>query len=205
MKQLCALLLAAAVLAGAPSLRAQTTGPYLGASFSYAALQEPFESELRIAFDPVLSVGYALSSRHVLELSASHISAEQTGVWEIAPGSSGQQSEEAPYSIGFAATPVTLSYRHRMPIADGMIQPFADFGVVWARVVDSYESDTPREQRTADLLGGSVHLGAQWGVTPRVSLLASVGYRRFQVDEGRPARAFQLDGSTARMGLQFHF
>jgi opacity protein-like surface antigen len=203
MNKPCALLLlGAAALAGPVSARAQNVGPYLGASFSYAALEEPFESDLRLAFDPVLSVGFAFSARHVVELSASHIAAEQKEVWHLSgPG----ETAEAPYTIGFAATPVTLSYRHRMPIGEGKVQPFADFGMVWARVVDSFQSDTPREQRTTDLLGASVQLGAQWAVTQRVSLLASVGYRRFDDDDGRPARAFELDGSTARMGLQFHF
>jgi len=197
MKHTCALLGLSVVLAFAGSARAQATGPYLGASFSYAALEAPFDSQLRLAFDPVLSVGYTVSARHVIEVSVSHIVAEESGVWVPASG-------EAPYTIGFRATPLTLAYRHRVPLADGRIQPFVDVGAVWARVVDFWESDTPRERRTADLFGGSAHVGAQWGMTARLSLLASVGYRRFRNDSGRPARAFGLRGSLARMGLQFH-
>jgi hypothetical protein len=178
-------------------LRAQSAGPFVGAAFSYSALHEPFGSELRLAFDPVLSAGYSISGRHVLELSVSRIEAEQTGVWVPPAG-------EAAYTIRFEATPVTFSYRHRVPLADGRIQPFVDLGLVWARVVDSWESDTPREYRTTDLLGGAAHVGAQWGMTPRLSLLASVGFRRFREDTTRPVRVFGLDGSLARMGLQFH-
>ena len=133
-----------------------------------------------------------LTPLHGLEIAMGHLEETQTqGNWHPSQG-------EAPYTVGFEAYPVQLSYVLFVPNLIRPVQPFFRIGGDWVRLKDTYRSDTPEESFKTSFLGGHTGAGIRAMLGP--FLWCSIGgeYRVFREDHGRPPLAINLNGWALR-------
>jgi len=112
---------------------------------------------------------------------------------------------EAPYTIGLRATLVEASLGYRpAALRLGPIQPVASAGVLWALVVDSYQSDTPEEQLRSFSTGLSAATGVEARLGRRVTLTGRGSYQHLRGSSTRPARAVGLSGLAWEIGIRVY-
>jgi len=142
-----------------------------------------------------LLLGGSLGGRHGLEVNVGQLEGTQTdGDWSPSDG-------EAPYTVGVSAHPVQLSYVLTVPLGAFPLRPFVRIGGDWARLTDTYRSDTPEERQTTSLWGAHSGAGLSAAVGSHAWISLCGEYRSFHEDGTRPPLALGLSGWTLRGAL----
>lgn len=175
---------------------AQGAGPYAGATLGVTQLQAPGPRFARpSATVPAAVLGYATRRGPFVEGRVAWLRDETTEP---------RGDNEAPYTIGLRATLVEASVGYRPTgLRLGPVQPVASIGAVWARVVDSWQSDTPEEQQRSTVPGVSAAVGLEAALGRGVALRTRGSYRHMRNSTDRPVRYIGLRGTAWEVGLQW--
>jgi hypothetical protein len=112
---------------------------------------------------------------------------------------------DAPLTVGLRATVVEagVGYRPSALAIAGVVQPVVRVGGAWMRIADTWESDTPEEERPATALGASVGAALELSLGRHLAVSAGTSYRRMKEPGGRPPQSLGIDGASWDVGLQF--
>ena len=186
-----------ALLLSSGRVAAQNSSAYLELALGAARLDAPSPSfSPPIAPVPALAVGYSLTSGLFLEGRLSTTRGDATE--SLAAGGT-----EAPYTVGLRATLVEARAGMRPPTWRlGPLQPVASIGGIWARLTDTWRSDTPEEQYRSATLGVSAVMGIETALSRHATFAVSGNYRAWRRVEERPDRALELPAVAWAVSLR---
>jgi hypothetical protein len=185
-------------LLGIGELQAQTVGPYIGITYggTWLTSSGPGFAE------PSPSVATALVGfirRRGLGVEA-RVSRFDCAVTQASPG---PLPDDAPYTIGVRSTILEANIGYRMAaLRVGPVQPAVSVGAQWARVVDTWQSDTPEEQSRASLPGLTAAVGLEAALSRHFALVGRGSYRKFLASSARPERHLGLRGPMWEVGMR---
>ncbi|HET6568718.1 MAG TPA: hypothetical protein VFG50_12190 [Rhodothermales bacterium] len=110
---------------------------------------------------------------------------------------------DAPYTIGVRAVPLGIAYQYRLPSLAERVHPLVSTGLMWAHVVDTWQSDTPAESQSASVYGLEASAGLAAQLIGGTFIVARGGYRAIRSTGDRYFRSIGLSGPFADIGLQW--
>jgi hypothetical protein len=180
---------------------AQWSGAYVGYSVGRTDLDAPSESFPEVGDVRLRWVEAGWVTRLGLSLDARGTHFRESTRSYPAPG---VPQPEAPTTVGVRATLVEGGIGYRPPLLRfGPLRPLVGVGLTWARVVDSWESDTPEERRTTNLAGANASAGVEAGLGP-FALVGRATYRALSEDR-RPGLHIGIDRFSWDAGVRLRF
>ena len=177
---------------------AQDSGTFVAVGYGNARLGSPGDRfDAPTANVASLVGGWAAHRGAFGELRVTTGDAEVTE-FPVLPGS------EAPLTLGveYRMVDAVLGWRVRT-LALGAFRPRASIGATWARVEDTWQSDTPESRATSSALGVVGALGVELLLAPRLSLGTEGVWRHLSRRGDHPPRHIGVDGLAWELRLTY--